>query len=75
MPKTNEAPLHTWLVTPMEPATQSTIDRVRRALDVAHVAVMPDVADDPQRVARHGPGGQGASSCPSDDSIGVDDVD
>jgi len=37
------APQHTWLAMPMEPAARSTIDRVRRADDVVHVAVMPDV--------------------------------
>jgi tRNA-splicing ligase RtcB len=37
------APLHTWLAMPMEPAARSMIDRVRRADDVVHVAVMPDV--------------------------------
>lgn len=39
----SEAPLYTWLAMPMEPAARSTIDRVRRAEDVVHVAVMPDV--------------------------------
>lgn len=37
------APLHSWLATPMEPAARAIIDRVRRAEDVVHVAVMPDV--------------------------------
>jgi tRNA-splicing ligase RtcB len=37
------APLHTWLAMPMEPSARSTIERVRRADDVVHVAVMPDV--------------------------------
>jgi tRNA-splicing ligase RtcB len=37
------APLHTWLTMPMEPAARAIIDRVRRAEDVVHVAVMPDV--------------------------------
>jgi len=36
------APLHTWLAMPMEPAARAIIDRVRRAEDVVHVAVMPD---------------------------------
>ena len=38
-----EAPLHTWLAMPMEPAAKVTIERVRRGQDVVHVAVMPDV--------------------------------
>jgi tRNA-splicing ligase RtcB len=37
------APLHTWLTNPLEPAARAIIDRVRRAEDVVHVAVMPDV--------------------------------
>jgi tRNA-splicing ligase RtcB len=37
------APLYSWLAMPMEPAARSTIDRVCRAEDVVHVAVMPDV--------------------------------
>lgn len=37
------APLHSWLAMPMEPAARLTIERVRRAEDVVHVAVMPDV--------------------------------
>jgi tRNA-splicing ligase RtcB len=39
----NPAPLYEWLAMPMEPAARSMIDRVRRADDVVHVAVMPDV--------------------------------
>jgi tRNA-splicing ligase RtcB len=42
MSETNDAPLHEWLASPMEPAARLTIDRVRRAADVVHVAVMPD---------------------------------
>jgi tRNA-splicing ligase RtcB len=38
-----EAPLHTWLAMPMESAAKSTIERIRRADDAVHVAVMPDV--------------------------------
>jgi tRNA-splicing ligase RtcB len=37
------APLFTWLAMPMEPEAAKTIERVRRADDVVHVAVMPDV--------------------------------
>jgi tRNA-splicing ligase RtcB len=37
------AALHTWLAMPMESAAKSAIERVRRAEDVVHVAVMPDV--------------------------------
>ncbi len=37
------APVYSWLAGPMEPGAVSTINRVRRADDVAHVAVMPDV--------------------------------
>lgn len=36
-------PLHTWLIEPLEPAVAHAIDRLRRAPDVRHVAVMPDV--------------------------------
>jgi tRNA-splicing ligase RtcB len=37
------APLHTWLIEPLEPAVAQAILRLRRAPDVRHVAVMPDV--------------------------------
>jgi tRNA-splicing ligase RtcB len=37
------APMHSWLAMPMEPAAHAIIDRTRRAQDVVHVAVMPDV--------------------------------
>jgi tRNA-splicing ligase RtcB len=37
------AALHTWLTGPLEPAARAIIDRTRRADDVVHVAVMPDV--------------------------------
>lgn len=37
------APLRAWLVTPMSADVSHAIDRLRRAPDVQHVAVMPDV--------------------------------
>jgi tRNA-splicing ligase RtcB len=37
------ATLHTWLIEPLEPAVAQAILRLRRAPDVRHVAVMPDV--------------------------------
>lgn len=37
------APVKSWLVMPMETLARRAIERVRRALDVVHVAVMPDV--------------------------------
>jgi tRNA-splicing ligase RtcB len=37
------APVQTWLAMPMETAERQVIERVRRADDVVHVAVMPDV--------------------------------
>jgi tRNA-splicing ligase RtcB len=37
------ASLNTWLAMPMNTAVKQAIERVRRADDVAHVAVMPDV--------------------------------
>src|SRR5947209_10461791 len=45
MNDTNEhiAPVQTWLAMPMETAERQVIERVRRADDVVHVAVMPDV--------------------------------
>ena len=36
-------PLHTWLVDPLEGEVHQAIERLRRASDVQHVAVMPDV--------------------------------
>jgi tRNA-splicing ligase RtcB len=41
--RTELAPLATWLATPMEVEAARLIERVRRADDVVHVAVMPDV--------------------------------
>jgi len=37
------APLHAWLVAPLERDVHDAIERLRRAHDVRHVAVMPDV--------------------------------
>lgn len=37
------APVKTWLAMPMEDAAAKAVERVRRAEDVAHVAVLPDV--------------------------------
>ena len=37
------APLHTWLIDPLEGEVRDAIERLRRAIDVKHVAVMPDV--------------------------------
>jgi tRNA-splicing ligase RtcB len=37
------APVRAWLAVPMQPADRAAIERVRRAADVMHVAVMPDV--------------------------------
>ncbi len=37
------ATLHTWLVDPMEPQVAAVVERIRRAPDVKHVAIMPDV--------------------------------
>jgi len=37
------APLHSWLASPMSDEVSSAIRRLRRAPDVQHVAVMPDV--------------------------------
>ncbi|NOX57302.1 MAG: hypothetical protein GXP29_00390 [Planctomycetes bacterium] len=39
----NTAVTKSWLVTPVQPAVRQTIERLSRAPDVAHVAVMPDV--------------------------------
>lgn len=36
-------PLHTWLVDPLQCDVRGAIERLRRATDVQHVAVMPDV--------------------------------
>lgn len=47
-PKCSPAPMKSWLAMPMETSAHDAIERVRRADDVVHVAVMPDVhlADD-----------------------------
>jgi len=37
------APVKAWLAMPMEESAATAVERVRRAQDVAHVAVMPDV--------------------------------
>src|SRR5437764_1410363 len=37
------APMTSWLASPMDAAVRQAIERVRRAEDVTHVAVMPDV--------------------------------
>jgi tRNA-splicing ligase RtcB len=37
------APLHAWLVNPLDGEVRNAIERLRRAPDVQHVAVMPDV--------------------------------
>ena len=37
------APVKSWLAMPMEASAQEAIERVRRAEDVVHIAVMPDV--------------------------------
>jgi tRNA-splicing ligase RtcB len=37
------APLHSWLISPMSDEVSEAIRRLRRAPDVRHVAVMPDV--------------------------------
>src|SRR3954452_8241240 len=43
-PKSREpVPVKTWLETPMEDSAAKALERVRRAEDVAYVAVMPDV--------------------------------
>ena len=39
----NLPPLFTWLTGSMEPEVRAVVDRVRRAPDVQHVAIMPDV--------------------------------
>jgi len=36
-------PLHTWLVNPLQGDVRDAIGRLRRATDVQHIAVMPDV--------------------------------
>jgi tRNA-splicing ligase RtcB len=43
MNKENLATLHTWLVEPMEKEVSAVVERLRRAPDVKHVAIMPDV--------------------------------
>ena len=37
------APVTSWLAMPIEPAAHLAIERVRRADDVVHIAIMPDV--------------------------------
>jgi tRNA-splicing ligase RtcB (3'-phosphate/5'-hydroxy nucleic acid ligase) len=37
------ATLHTWLVEPLEEQVAAVVERIRRAPDVKHVAIMPDV--------------------------------
>src|SRR5438445_6361963 len=37
------APVKRWLAMPMEASAQDTIERIRRAEDVVHIAIMPDV--------------------------------
>jgi hypothetical protein len=36
------APLHAWLVNPLDGEVHNAIERLRRAPDLQHVAVMPD---------------------------------
>jgi tRNA-splicing ligase RtcB len=43
MASTGEPSFHAWLIQPLEPAVAQAVDRLRRAPDVHHVAVMPDV--------------------------------
>jgi len=43
MSESTMAPLYTWLAAPMDRDVSEAIDRLRRARDVQHVAVMPDV--------------------------------
>ena len=43
LPQQPPAPLHTWLAGPIDANAAATIDRVRRATGVVHVAVLPDV--------------------------------
>ncbi len=43
MSESSFAPISTWLAEPMPRDVSEAIDRLRRAPDVAHVAVMPDV--------------------------------
>jgi tRNA-splicing ligase RtcB len=40
---TTPSTLNTWLADPLEPAVSAAIERLRRADDVLHIAVMPDV--------------------------------
>jgi tRNA-splicing ligase RtcB len=37
------APMHTWLIEPLEPKVAESINRLRRAPDVRRMAIMPDV--------------------------------
>ncbi len=39
----SEAALHMWLATPLETPVKQVLERLRRADDVVHIAVMPDV--------------------------------
>jgi tRNA-splicing ligase RtcB len=41
--KPRGAPVHEWLAMPVETSARNAIERVRRAEDVVHIAVMPDV--------------------------------
>ena len=43
MSENDLATLHTWLIEPMEPQVAAVVERLRRAPDVHHVAIMPDV--------------------------------
>ena len=43
VPGREPAPMKAWLATPMEDSAAKALERVRRAEDVAYVAVMPDV--------------------------------
>jgi tRNA-splicing ligase RtcB (3'-phosphate/5'-hydroxy nucleic acid ligase) len=38
-----QPPLHAWLIEPLSPEVATAVDRLRRAPDVRHVALMPDV--------------------------------
>ena len=43
LPSQEPAPMRSWLAGPIDANAAATIDRVRRAAGVAHVAVLPDV--------------------------------